>query len=100
MIKNRRFASLQNGGSLLIVVTLIIIASFYGEYKRMLLHKLIEPSGRKFLFCMQRCAVRHLPVFTVDDKLIKSIGSEQLFDLQILVFGLQKHNLHRIGFLL
>ena len=95
MINNRRFASLQNGGFLLIIVT-----SFYGEYKRMLFHKLIEPSGRKFLFRMQRGAVRHLPVFTVDDKLIKSIGSKQLFDLQILVFALQKDDLHRIGFLL
>ena len=100
MINNRRFAPWQNGGSLLINVTSIIVTSFHGEYKRMLFHKLIEPRGRKFLFRMQRCAVRHLPVLPIDDKLIKSIGSEQLFDLQILVFALQKDDLHRIGFLL
>ena len=100
MINNRRFAPLQNGGSLLIVVTSIVITSFHGKYKRVLLHKLIEPRGRKFLFRVQRSAVRHLPVFTVDDKLIKSIGAEKLFYLQSLVFGLQKHNLHRIGLLL
>ena len=95
MINNRRFAPWQNGGS-----PLIIVASFHGEYKLMLFHKLIEPSGRKFLFRVQRCAVRHLPVFTVDDKLIKPIGAEQLFDLQIFVFSLQKDDFYRIGLLL